>query len=89
MPIAHIGVSKGGLGLLYAGLRAAPDFVLTMTAAARYAAPSFRLNAEVEPIRLHPTISNLYSLESNPGLVYLQRYQLLTPHIADIACWNM
>ena len=33
--IAQLSVAHGGLGILYAGQRAAPDFVLTMTAAAR------------------------------------------------------
>ena len=53
--ISRIGVSKGSLGVLYASHHAAPDLVLALTGAMRYAKTGIRLN----PRRFY---SPLYSL---------------------------
>ncbi|KAL7525956.1 hypothetical protein ACHAXR_001239, partial [Thalassiosira sp. AJA248-18] len=51
MSIAQIGINGGGLGLLNASNQAAPDFVLTMAAAMRYAQGGFRSQG----LGAHPT----------------------------------
>ena len=73
---------KGGLGVLYASHRAAPDLVLTLTGAMRYTRRGVRLNPDIEPHRLHPTITDLFDSTSNPSSLILKRYHALLPHIA-------
>ena len=83
--IANISVGLGGLGILNASHRAAPDFVFTMTSAMRYANEGFVFNKDIPTLHLHPSIANLFSLDLNPDLLYLQRFQKLLPDIAAIA----
>ncbi|KAL7527437.1 hypothetical protein ACHAXR_002988 [Thalassiosira sp. AJA248-18] len=52
MSIAQIGINDGGPGLLNASDRAAPDFVLTMAAAMRYAQGGVPLQ---QGLGAHPT----------------------------------
>jgi hypothetical protein len=58
--IAHINTNKGGLGMLNASLRAAPDFVLNMMISRRQALQGFTINQDTLPLHLHPSISDLY-----------------------------
>ena len=85
MNIGHVGTGRGGLGLLYSSHRAAPDFVLTMAKSMRYAAQGFSFNVDTAPVTVHPTISDLYLRASNPESAILERFEILLPHIAEIA----
>ncbi|KAL7523713.1 hypothetical protein ACHAXR_000301, partial [Thalassiosira sp. AJA248-18] len=85
MSIAQIGINDGGLGLLNASNRAAPDFVLTMAAAMRYAQGGFHYNKDLEPILLHPSINDLFNPATNEDSVFLARFDLLVAHIAEAA----
>mmetsp|Transcript_18973 Transcript_18973/g.34190 ORF Transcript_18973/g.34190 Transcript_18973/m.34190 type:complete len:1170 (+) Transcript_18973:5063-8572(+) len=84
--ISQISVADGGLGLLNASARAIPDFVLTMAMAMRHASQGFRVNKDLAPRRLHPTVQNLYCRASNPDSLILQRFEHLLLPIADVAC---
>ena len=83
--IANISVGLGGLGILNASHRAAPDFVFTMTSAMRYATNGFLFNKDIPNSHLHPSIANLFSPDLNTDSLYLQRFQKLLPDIAAIA----
>ncbi len=67
-------------------LRAAPDFVLTMTSACRRATLGFRLHKDLHPHVLHPSLNALFMLTSNPSSLILQRLHCLLPHIASVGC---
>lgn len=84
--ICHIPVNNGGLGLLFPRHRATTDYVITMTSAIRRATDGFRPNKDVNPTKLHPSITNLFHLATNPNSSCLLRYHLLLPSIAQIAC---
>ena len=84
--IAQLSLADGGLSLLKPGNRAAPDYVITMTQAMRFAGQGIKLHPELEPIYFHPSISELYLPAFNPKSFYLQRFNLLLPHIANVAC---
>ena len=84
--IAQLSVSLGGLGLLCPRSRAAPDFLITFTTAIRHATTGINLSRHLEPFKLHPTISDLFSLPHNPDSLILKRYHCLLPHIAQAAC---
>ena len=84
--IAHLHTNHGGLGLLFPRHRAASDFVITMTSATRNANDGFKLNSDLLPIQLHPSITNLFQTTHNPHSKCLARYNLLLPAIANIAC---
>ena len=82
--IAHLHTNKGSLGILFPCHRASPDFVITTTSSLRRAYNGFRPNIDLEPKRLHPSITNLYSTNTHNSHT-LQRYNLLLPSIANIA----
>jgi hypothetical protein len=63
--IAHLNTNKGGLGILNASLRAAPDFVLTTMMSKRRAIQGFETNKELLPTTLHQSIQELYTLNTN------------------------
>jgi hypothetical protein len=84
--ISQLGLASGGLGLLCPRTRAAPDFVITMTAATRNAQHGFRLHHDLLPFKLHQSLSNLFQTSTNPTSHILQRFQRLLPSIAHIAC---
>ncbi len=67
-------------------LRAAPNFVLTMTLVYRHATFGFRLHKDLYPHVLHPSLSALFTLTSNPSSLILQRLHCLLPHIASVGC---
>ena len=85
---AQLNISHGGLGIINASARAIPDFVLTMTKAMRIAASGFKLHPDLEPIILHPSVSDLFLRFSNPTSISmtLQRYHHIMPQVANIAC---
>ena len=84
--IFQLSVGMGGMGILYAIHCAAPDFVITMTAAMRIAGQGFQFNKDLEPLYLHPTISDLYLQAVKPQSLYFQQFQLLLPSIAEVFC---
>jgi hypothetical protein len=84
--IAHLNTNKGGLGFLNASIRAVPDFVLNMMFSKRRATQGFRINNDIQPIRLHPTISDLYSQTNNPSSTSIQRYHNLLLQIGHLCC---
>ncbi len=67
-------------------LCAAPDFVLTMTLVCCRATLGFRLHKDLHPHVLHPSLSALFMLTSNPSSLILQRLRCLLPHIASVGC---
>ena len=84
--IAQLTIGSGGLSILNASARAVPDFALTMAKAMRCASAGFRFSVDLQPHRLDPTLTNLFLPAQNPKLVYLQRFELLLPSIAAVAC---
>jgi hypothetical protein len=84
--ISQIGISAGSLGLLCPQLRAAPNFVLTMTLVCRHATLGFRLHKDLHLHILHPSLSALFMIISNPSSLILQRLHCLLPHIASVGC---
>ena len=83
--LSQIPLAKGGLGIISPSCRAAPDFVITMAQAMRYASNGFSFSKDLESTNLHPSITDLFLLESNPHSLYLKRFYKLLPHIASIA----
>ena len=83
--IAQLPLSAGGLGLLCPRLRAAPDFVLTMTTVCRRATTGFYFHRSLAPHTLHPSLRSLFTIETNPSSLFLQRLHCLLPHFARIA----
>ena len=67
--------------------RAIPTFVLTMTMTMTVynASQGFRINSDLMPTFLHPTVQDLYRRASNPHSLLLKRYELLLPHITIVA----
>jgi hypothetical protein len=84
--ITEIGASQGGLGILSPRRRAIPDFILSMVQAHRYATHGIQLNRDLAPVRLHPSLADLYNKDHNPNLPSLRRFHHLLPTIASIAC---
>ena len=58
--ITQVGVGQGGPGMLAPGARAALDFVLRMTRSMRYAREEFRAHRDLRPIKVHPSVTNLF-----------------------------
>ena len=83
--IAQLGLSGGGLGILCPRLRAAPDFVLTMTTVCRRATTGFHFHKSLIPHRLHPSLRDLFTIDTNPSSLFLRRLHCLLPHFATIA----
>ena len=84
--ISRLNVNKGGLGIINPSLRAAPDFVINMASGIRRATMGFTINKDILPIKLHPSINILYSLQENPSSNCLLRYDGLVKHIAPLCC---
>jgi hypothetical protein len=82
--IAHLNTNQGGLGLLNASHRAAPDFVINMMTCKRQMAQGFIINNNILPIKLHISIPELFNTTSNTSSTCLKRYQHLLPHITQI-----
>jgi len=82
--IANLGLSAGGLGLLCPRLRAAPDFILTMSATCRRATTGFYFHKTLLPHTVHPSLSSLFTIDDNPASLILQRFHCLLPHMATI-----
>jgi hypothetical protein len=70
--ISQLGLASGGLGILCPRTRAAPDFVMTMTAAIRNAQQGFRLHHDLLSFKLHQSLSNLFQTSTNPTSHILQ-----------------
>ncbi len=83
--IAHINTNKGGLRMLNASIRAAPDFILNMMFSKQRALHGFTINKDIPPI-LHTSISDLYTQSTNTHSIHLQQYALLLPQIGPICC---
>jgi hypothetical protein len=84
--ISHLHTNKGGLGLLFPRHRAGPDYVITMTSAIKRAKLGFITNPDITATILHPSITNLFDISINTESSCLQRYNILLPPIANIAC---
>lgn len=83
--ISHIPTSNGGLGILFPNHRAIPDFVITTTASIRRGNYGFRTSIDVEPTKVHPSITALFNTDTNHSSPCLARYHLLLPQIAQVA----
>ena len=83
--ISQLGLSAGGLGILCPRLRAAPDFVLTMTSVCRRATAGFSFHKSLVPHTLHSSLRDLFTIASNPSSLFLRRLHCLLPHFASIA----
>ena len=83
--ISQLSLSAGGLGILCPRLRAAPDFVLTMASVCRHAQTGFSFHRSLVPHTLHTSLRDLFTLDSNPTSIFLQRFHCLLPHFASIA----
>ena len=84
--ITHLSTKNGGLGIINASLQAIPDFLLTMMFSKRRAYQGFNMNKDLQPIKLHSSIQDLYSISTNPNSPTLQRYLHLLPTIAKLSC---
>ena len=84
--ISRLNVNAGGLGIINPSLRAAPDFVINMSASIRRTTLGFSINRDILPIRLHTSITKLFSYTDNTSSKCLQRYNGLLPHIAPLCC---
>jgi hypothetical protein len=84
--ISHLHTNKGGLGLLFPRHRACSDYVITMTATIKRAQHGFTINPDITPTILHPSIADLFDMSTNTHSSCLQRYHILLPTIANIAC---
>ena len=79
--ICQLGIKQGGLGLLHSASRAVSDFVIGMNKACFSARHGFKIWRDSSPIRLHPSLTNLFDYAKNTSSVYLQRFHSLLPHI--------
>ena len=84
--ISRLNINKGGLGIINPSLRAAPDFVINMATCIQRTTSGFPINKDILPIKVHPSITALFSIEQNPSSLCLQRYKGLVRHIAPLCC---
>lgn len=82
--LTHLNINRGGLGIINASNRAAPDFVINMMTCRRRSTQGFQMNKDITPITLHVSITNLYNLSSNEHSTCLSRYHQLLPYISSI-----
>jgi hypothetical protein len=82
--IAYISIAQGGLGLMDASARAIPDFVLTMSRAARYAAKGASFSKDADPLPLPHTLASLFATTTNPESTILSRFHRLLGATAPI-----
>ncbi|KAL7531801.1 hypothetical protein ACHAWF_003911, partial [Thalassiosira exigua] len=86
LQICQLELRSGGLGMVAPAARAAPDFCISMAQAIRQAREGFRFGRGIEPVKVHQSLADLFSLATNPTSRYLARYKELVPHIAAVAC---
>jgi hypothetical protein len=84
--ITHLSTKSRGLGILNASLRAAPDFILTTMMSTRRATQGFITNKDLQPIKLHSSITDLYNTKTNKYSANLKRYHHLLPTFARLSC---
>ena len=84
--IAQLNIQAGGLGILDPRARAIPDFMLFFTSSLRHATRGIHLNKNLQNVPIDETISDLYSLSTNPNSCILQRYHHILPQMASTAC---
>jgi hypothetical protein len=84
MLIAHLNTSRGGLGLLNASNKAAPNFVISMMTCRQCILQGFQINKDTKPINLHYSIADLFDRNKNPTSDCLTQYFQLLPYIAPI-----
>ena len=82
--ISHLNINRGGLGLLNASTRAAPDFVINMMTCRKRISQGFQLNKDITPIKPHISIMHLFDTATNEQSPCLERYNQLLPHISSI-----
>ena len=83
--IAYITIAQGGLGFMDPFTRAVPDFVLTMSRAARYAEHGVRLGRGEDNVRLPNSFSRLFSLSHNRDSRILTSFYSLLGGVGDLA----
>ncbi len=84
--ITHLSTKSRGLGIINASLRAAPDFVLTTMMSEQRATQGFLINKDLQPIKLHSSITDLYNTTVNKNSAHLKRYHHLLPTFAKLSC---
>ncbi|KAL7531115.1 hypothetical protein ACHAWF_003634, partial [Thalassiosira exigua] len=83
--IAYITIAQGGLGFMDPFTRAVPDFVLTMSRAARYAEHGVRLGRGEDNVRLPNSFSRLFSLSHNRDSRILTSFYSLLGDVGGLA----
>ncbi len=86
MLIAHLNTNQGGLGLLNASHKAAPNFVINMMTCRQRILQGFQINKDTKPIYLHDSIADHFGRNNNPTSDCLTQYLQLFPHIVHICC---
>jgi hypothetical protein len=86
MLIAHLNTNRGGLGLLNASHKAAPNFVINIMTCRQRNLQGFQIKKDTTPIYLHDSIAGFFDSNNNPTSDCLTRYFQLLPHIARICC---
>jgi len=80
--IAHLNTNKGGLGILNASLKAAPNFVLNMMNCRHRILHGFQVNKEILPIHLHISIMELFDISTNPTSTRIHNYYHISHQFA-------
>ncbi|KAL7532099.1 hypothetical protein ACHAWF_004011 [Thalassiosira exigua] len=83
--IAYITIAQGGLGFMDPFTRAVPDFVLTMSRAARYAEHGVRLGRGEDNVCLPDSFTRLFSLSHNRNSRILNSFYSLLGDVGGLA----
>ena len=79
--ISQLSLSTSDGGILCPQLHAGPDFVMTIASIRCQAILGFKLHKNFLPFVLHPSLSNLFTIESNPhSLILLCFHCLIRAH---------
>ena len=66
--------------------RALPDLAINILTTSRNAIRGIITHPHLQPKKLDSTISDLFSLDTNPDSIFLQQFHSILPNLASIAC---
>jgi len=86
LQIAQLSISSGGLGFYNPNTRALPDLANNYITSRRHVLQGIRTHRDLPLRQLDPALGELFTLESNPTSVFLQRIHSVIPNLASHAC---
>jgi len=84
--ISQLDLKHGGLDMYDPQSRALTDLAINILTTSRNAIRGIVTHPHLPPKKLDITISELFSLDTNPDSIFLQRFHSILPNLAAIAC---